>query len=179
VPRMTYFEECTYFRKNGRCKNGEKCRFSHNVAQPDGSLSVGRSDQKSKSPKLGARSQENSSASPRMEPSAVSVPKQAVICTFFLKSGRCKNGENCRYMHSFSNDSTVPAEVRVADAENDLNGDINGRQQDLEPLSPNVALGADSPVAIVKGIKVSSEMTNRLRNFVGTVTVGLILLFVT
>jgi hypothetical protein len=151
--------ECIYFRKNGRCKNGDSCKFVHNAASAPTVSTSDRPERKSSKAQRPAPVNITTGESQESDGSALPVPKSSAICTFFLKNGKCKNGENCRYAHTFSSETSTPSprsEAKKAEVEN----------PEPSPISAETT-SVDTPTSAVKGIKVSSQMTNLLKNFVG------------
>jgi hypothetical protein len=74
---------CRYFKKNGTCKDGANCAFSHDVAakqRPATAAPVSR-------------------PAPTSTASEIDSEKSTRVCRYFKRSGTCKDGDSCKFLH--------------------------------------------------------------------------------
>lgn len=76
---------CKFFAKNGHCRNGDLCRFSHWIEEPSVAASNVPDDKN------------EDVARAEITPSRRPLPKEP--CRFFERHGYCRYGRGCRYLH--------------------------------------------------------------------------------
>lgn len=83
---------CSFYNTPQGCRRGEGCKFSHTSSSTP-------------SPSPGAASPNRGSASASPRPQRPPPPQ--ATCKFWIGTGRCKSGTNCRFAHP------DPAETRA------------------------------------------------------------------
>lgn len=77
---------CKFFAKNGQCRNGDLCRFSHSIdEQPVAASNV---------------PDEKSDDVSRCDSTPTRRPPPREPCRFFERHGYCRYGRGCRYLHT-------------------------------------------------------------------------------
>lgn len=83
---------CRYFKKNGTCRDGANCAFSHDVTVPG---------------------KQNATLSQTPAPARASISANVEaptkLCRYFSRSGSCKNGDSCKFLHRHQGDVPSPA----------------------------------------------------------------------
>ena len=145
---------CFQFQNTGKCKFGNKCKYQHARGA-------------SSSPNRSSRSHSRASHSSRGSSPSRSSPgrsrpkdKSKIPCRFF-KSGKCKRGETCPFLHESAAPATPtrrrrepsPARNRRSSGRDRSKGrdrrDRRPRSRSSErSASPNSKSGSDKPAAI-------------------------------
>ena len=89
---------CFQMQNTGKCKFGNKCKYQHARGDSSSSLRSSRSNSRATHSSRGSSPSRSSPGRPRGK------NKSKVPCRFF-KSGKCKRGEKCPFMH----ESATPA----------------------------------------------------------------------
>lgn len=92
---------CRFFRRNGTCKYGDECHFSHDVSSLGGGASSPLSNRTSgKSTPVNTPSNSlTPSKSNSFEFLGELLASPRTVCTNFVNFGRCKYGDECRNAH--------------------------------------------------------------------------------
>jgi hypothetical protein len=159
---------CEFFARTGKCRFGDKCRFSHNIARqsPGASSSFAQGGQSRSSasrastpgtgrtangPASSISSSNNVNASDPLPP----LPKNA--CRNFWAQNKCRFGSNCTYKHIYHKNPSVivstPANTTLKPLFEDASKSTNEADGSPGGTSDGVAAGsgADAYVAMTSG----------------------------
>lgn len=78
---------CKFFAKNGRCRNGDLCRFSHSIDEPSLLAASNVPDDR------------ESEDVAQGDSTPIRRPQPKEPCRFFERHGYCRYGRGCRYLH--------------------------------------------------------------------------------
>jgi hypothetical protein len=104
-------KKCISFKSKGKCSKGDSCPFLH-VAKstPLGTSSSSSQEQKPKKTYL-------------FTPETDEVKGNSGVCRSFVKKGKCRKGDNCRYLHELENQKRKPnASAETAEGDETPNG---------------------------------------------------------
>ncbi|XP_077226927.1 floral homeotic protein (HUA1) [Tasmannia lanceolata] len=117
LPERPGEPDCPYYLKTQKCKFGLRCKFNH----PKDTVEV-----------LNAAAQDSSeTADTSILPERPSEP----ICSFYMKTGKCKFGANCKFHH--------PKDIQIPSAGHNPS---TGEQNELAVKDGEAAAGDANPV---------------------------------
>ncbi|XP_048494861.1 zinc finger CCCH domain-containing protein 37 isoform X2 [Beta vulgaris subsp. vulgaris] len=110
---------CSFYTKTGKCKFGAACKFHHpkDIQVPSDGQEADDEEQTHSIDHLGTTSDGNSlkalTSNPASSYNSKGLPVRMgeVDCPFYLKTGSCKYGANCRYNHPDRNELSSPFSV--------------------------------------------------------------------
>lgn len=152
---------CTFFAKNGSCKKGDKCMFTHEISESSNQKKEKKADYskrictffaKTGSCKKGDECEFSHEIVEGSDQKTEEVDPSKTICTFFLK-GFCKKGGECRFIHEIVEGSDQKKEkadasesVRKEDSEDKVKEESEGNPiaEDDEQGSSSSSSDSDS-----------------------------------
>ena len=84
--------KCHFFKKTGKCRYGDGCRFAHELPEESP-----RNDAGPEVAAGGDEAEEQRETSSQGKTSSVETEK--TVCRFYSSSGWCRNGKRCRFLH--------------------------------------------------------------------------------
>ncbi|KAJ4980754.1 hypothetical protein NE237_031591 [Protea cynaroides] len=93
--------ECDFYMKTGECRFGERCKFHHPIDRSAPTASMAKQVQ-----------QQN------VKLTLAGLPRRegAIICPFYMKTGTCKYGVNCKFDHPPPGEAIAMATVQGSSA---------------------------------------------------------------
>ena len=124
-------QKCFAFKKSGKCKLGDECPFSHDVAV----MSTGTgSNKKSDESAIDTKANDDDGTKPSK---AVSKDKSLKDCINWKNKGKCRKGEKCPYRHDEAIRKKVLAKKKGKD---DDDGDDNTRKRDNNKIRQTLSI---------------------------------------
>ena len=100
---------CKFFNRSGGCRFGDKCRYLHvqenqeRKPKDDDEVEIKAVEQCQDTAEISKSSATNKGAlETSRDEVGISVKKREIrrpICRYFLRSGYCRDGEKCRFLH--------------------------------------------------------------------------------
>lgn len=135
---------CKFLSKNGHCRNGDRCRYSHSLleqsscatlTETSATVAVATTATTDKPPEKGA---EDAAAPDDRTDKSVQRPPPKEPCRFFERHGFCRYGRGCRYAHKHRRDQQVKSTTR-ASGEATVNDSPKQNSYDLNPSASDQA----------------------------------------
>ncbi|XP_038076727.1 uncharacterized protein LOC119744722 [Patiria miniata] len=86
--------QCRFFKKAGKCRYGDGCRFAHEIASP----AAAQNEEASAGGNVEGDEQDGQNKTSSQEKSS-SGNREQNVCRFFSRTGWCRNGNRCRFLH--------------------------------------------------------------------------------
>ncbi|GMG99271.1 hypothetical protein Nepgr_001111 [Nepenthes gracilis] len=143
LPERPFEPPCSYYMKTGKCKFGVNCKFDHpkEIQIPSAGQETGNGEQADSINSYGAAGdmmlvKPHVPAPPILYNSrGLPIRVGEVDCPFYMKTGSCKYGANCRYNHPERNGQSIVTSPAL-----NLNvGVINPAASILQALDPRLA----------------------------------------
>lgn len=113
LPERPSEPPCSFYMKTGNCRFGSACKFHHpkGINVPSARQEAGKGEQTISVEISGASTTLVPTVSPALSYNSKGLPKRSgeTDCPFYMKTGSCKYGANCRYNHPDRNVIDPPA----------------------------------------------------------------------
>ena len=116
---------CRFF-KSGRCRNGENCRFEHKLLE-EKPIDLTEDEHKQLEKKSAGKTKDLAENKVGPDGNGGNPGRKAMPPCRFFKTGRCRNGENCRFEHGQLDKNGEEEALRAAE--------IKVRNENEEPTN--------------------------------------------
>lgn len=132
---------CKFFSKNGHCRNGDRCRYSHELGEQSSAATAVTTE------KPGEKEVEDV-APIECTDKSVERPPPKEPCRFFERRGFCRYGRGCRYVHKRRCDQVkstaqAPREATMNDSPQPESGVLDPLASDQKPVESVSEVGQD------------------------------------
>ncbi|KAH7932505.1 hypothetical protein HPB52_024480 [Rhipicephalus sanguineus] len=125
---------CKFFSRDGHCRNGDRCRYSHSLEDPSSAATSATTDKPVEREVADVVPDDCTDKSVQRP-----LPKEP--CRFFERHGFCRYGRGCRYAHKRRRDqhqvksttSRVPRETTMNDSPKQESDVLNPSASDQTP----------------------------------------------
>uniref|UniRef100_L7LYQ2 Nucleoporin NUP42 n=1 Tax=Rhipicephalus pulchellus TaxID=72859 RepID=L7LYQ2_RHIPC len=104
---------CKFFSRDGHCRNGDRCRYSHRLGEPSSAVTSGVTAVNTDEP---VKKEVEDVVPDDCAVKSVKRPPPKEPCRFFERHRFCRYGRGCRYAHQVKSIARVPQEATVNDS---------------------------------------------------------------